>query len=235
MTELFLAESRLRIFRILALLVFQVLGGDVFAATPSDTLLHIVQRCIDLGKPNYCGQCRLPQTAAGCPAAPTCKNTVDLWAEDEEYVAMRDIKMCGCTEDFVHGLVLPKATITGVEDPKRPDSIWLFSWRVGISKIPAQDLALVVNPRLRRTQNQLHVHLVKLKPESRSLVSGRIVGETDDLSSVWRIAQKAADQAIMNDFGIMVFELRSGNFGVLISGDSPERLYTEAVCSPEAR
>ncbi|MFM7523606.1 MAG: CDP-diacylglycerol diphosphatase [Betaproteobacteria bacterium] len=235
MTKFFLAKSRRRISSFLILLVFQVLGSHVYAAAPSDTLLHIVQRCIDLDKPNYCGQCRLPQLTAGCPVAPTCKGTIDLWAEDEEYVAMRDIKMCGCPEDFVHGLVLPKATITGVEDPKRPDSIWLFSWRVGISKIPAPDLALVVNPRLRRTQNQLHVHLVKLKPESRSLVSGGIVGETGDLSSVWRIAQKAADQVNMSDFGIMVVEKSRGNFGVVISSDSPESLYTQAVCRPEAR
>lgn len=145
---------------------------------------------------------------------------------------MRDIKMCGCPDDFVHGLVLPKATITGVEDPNRPDSIWLFSWRVAISRMPEEDIALVVNPRLRRTQNQLHVHLVRLKPGSRSQFGLHMLGETSDISSVWHIAQQAADVRKMDDFGVLVFRTSPDNFGVVISSDSLEGLYTQAVCQP---
>jgi CDP-diacylglycerol pyrophosphatase len=147
---------------------------------------------------------------------------------------MRDIKMCGCPDDFVHGLVLPKAEITGVEDPNKPDSIWLFSWRIAVSKMSAEDIALVVNPRLRRSQNQLHVHLVRLRPESRSQFGTHRVGETSDLSSVWRIAQRAADARKMDDFGVLVFQTSANKFGVVISGDSPEGLYTHVVCRQEA-
>ena len=103
------------------LVVAQTVSTSIVAAVPSDTLLHIVQACIDPSTQNYCAQCRLPQKSAGCPAAPTCRSTVEIWAQDNEFVEKRDIKMCGCPDDFVHGLVLPKATITGVEDPNKPD------------------------------------------------------------------------------------------------------------------
>jgi len=214
------------------LVVAQTVSTSAVAAVPSDTLLHIVQACIDPSTRNYCAQCRLPQKTAGCLAAPTCRSTVEIWAADDEFVAIRDIKMCGCPDDFVHGLVLPKATITGVEDPNKPDSIWLFSWRVALSRMSEEDIALVVNPRLRRTQNQLHVHLVRLKPESRSQFGLHMFGETSDISSVWQIAQQAADARKMADFGVLVFRTSPDNFGVVISSDSLEGLYTQAVCQP---
>ncbi len=215
------------------LLLVPALGMTAHAAAPSDTLLHILQQCVDTSIQNYCSQCRLPQKSAGCIQAPTCKATIELWAEDRDFVAIRDIKMCGCPDDFVHGLVLPKATITGVEDPNRPDSIWSFSWRIAMSRMSGEDTAMVVNPRLRRSQNQLHVHLVRLKPETRSLMASDLVGETSELSNVWDIAQRAADARQMNDFGVLVFQNSANNFGVVISSDSPEGLYTRAVCNPK--
>ena len=226
--------SRLRFLSLVLLLIAQTISISVNAAVSSDTLLHIVQQCVDPSIQNYCAQCRLPQKSAECLAAPTCRSTVEIWAEDKDFVAMRDIKMCGCPEDFVHGLVLPKATITGVEDPNKPDSIWLFSWRIAQLRMSARDIALAVNPRLRRTQNQLHVHLVRLKPESRSQFGMHMVGETSDLSSVWHIAERAADARQMDDFGVLVFQTDASKFGVVISGDSPEGLYTHAVCRTEA-
>jgi CDP-diacylglycerol pyrophosphatase len=218
----------------LLLLVLPTIGIAAGSLAHSDTLLHIVQQCVDVRTPNYCGQCRLPQKNAGCLEAPSCRATVEIWDEDQDFVAMRDIKMCGCPDDFVHGLVLPKATITGVEDPNKPDSIWPFSWQTAVSRMSAEDIALVVNPRLRRTQNQLHVHLVRLKPESRSQFGTHMVGETSDLSSVWHIAQRAADARKMDDFGVLVFQTYANKFGVVVSGDSPEGLYTHAVCRQEA-
>jgi CDP-diacylglycerol pyrophosphatase len=216
----------------LLLLVLLAIGIAAGSLVHSDTLLHIVQQCVDVRTPNYCGQCRLPQKNAGCLEAPSCRATVEIWDEDKDFVAMRDIKMCGCPDDFVHGLVLPKATITGVEDPNKPDSIWPFSWRTALSRMSAEDIALVVNPRLRRTQNQLHVHLVRLKPDSRSFVTNNLVGETSDLTTVWYIAQRAADTRQMDDFGVLVFKTDSDKFGVVIASDSPEGLYTRAVCKP---
>jgi CDP-diacylglycerol pyrophosphatase len=222
----------LRLIGFLLLLVLLAIGIAAGSLVHSDTLLHIVQQCVDVRTPNYCGQCRLPQKNAGCLEAPSCRATVEIWDEDKDFVAMRDIKMCGCPDDFVHGLVLPKATITGVEDPNKPDSIWPFSWQTAVSRMSAEDIALVVNPRLRRTQNQLHVHLVRLKPDSRSFVTNNLVGETSDLTTVWYIAQRAADTRQMDDFGVLVFKTDSDKFGVVIASDSPEGLYTRAVCKP---
>ncbi len=60
-----------------------------------------------------------------------------------------------------------------------------------------------------------------------------LVGETSELSNVWDIAQRAADARQMNDFGVLVFQISANNFGVVISSDSPEGLYTRAVCNPK--
>ena len=61
-----------------------------------------------------------------------------------------------------------------------------------------------------------------------------MVGETSDLSSVWHIAERAAGARQMDDFGVLVFQTDASKFGVVISGDSPEGLYTHAVCRTEA-
>ncbi|MEY3980141.1 MAG: hypothetical protein RLZZ375_1570, partial [Pseudomonadota bacterium] len=58
------------------------------------------------------------------------------------------------------------------------------------------------------------------------------VGEVTELSSVWRIAQQAADARKMAYFGVLVFRTSPDNFGVVISSDSLEDLYTQAVCQP---
>jgi protein tyrosine phosphatase len=59
-----------------------------------------------------------------------------------------------------------------------------------------------------------------------------MLGETSDISSVWHIAQQAADVRKMDDFGVLVFRTSPDNFGVVISSDSLEGLYTQAVCQP---
>ena len=111
-------RTRLRLLSLVLLLTAQTISISVNAAVSIDTMLHIVQQCVDPSTQNYCAQCRLPQKGAGCLAAPTCRSTVEIWAEDKDFVAMRDIKMCGCPDDFVHGLVLPKATIPALKTRK---------------------------------------------------------------------------------------------------------------------
>ena len=136
----------------------QALAIDV---AKSDVLLHIVSQCIDPSKVNYCSQCLLPRRDAHCGAS-ECKQTNEVWAINTQYVAIRDIKMCGCPSDFVHGLAMPRDVITGIEDGKREEGIWQFAWDVSLERIEAQSLALAVNPKAKRTQNQLHIHLVRL-------------------------------------------------------------------------
>ena len=52
----------------------------------------------------------------------------ELWVESNNYLVISDSKMCGCPEGFVHGLALPRAHITGIEDKVLPDGIWKFAW-----------------------------------------------------------------------------------------------------------
>ena len=115
-----------------------LLYAEFSLANPkSDILLDIVQNCLNTKAENYCLQCRSPQLSAHCSSQPTCTASIEVWAENSDFVAMRDIKMCGCPADFVHGLVLPKSVVTGVEDVRRPDGIWQFAWDVALQRIPA--------------------------------------------------------------------------------------------------
>lgn len=107
------------------LLMYMTLGlwGNALATKYSDILLDIVQNCTAPQSANYCQKCRALVASAMCGNENSCQKTTEIWSSNEAFVAIRDIKMCSCPADFVHGLVLPKQTITGVEDPLRPDAI----------------------------------------------------------------------------------------------------------------
>ena len=198
----------------------------------SNILLEIVQQCLRTDTPAYCEQCRAPQQIANCAGKNSCRATSEVWAENSEFVAIRDIKMCGCPPDFVHGLVMPKATVTGIEDSRRPDSIWTFSWQVALERLKSHEIALAVNPLTKRTQNQLHVHVVRLKPGFHEKQSQHVVVSTRDLNAVWRLAQQAADERKMTEYGVLVSAASNGEFLVTLTSQSPEGQFTQAVCTP---
>ena len=198
----------------------------------SNVLLEIVQQCLRTDTPAYCEQCRAPQQIANCAGKNSCRATSEVWAENSEFVAIRDIKMCGCPPDFVHGLVMPKATVTGIEDSRRPDSIWTFSWQVALERLKSHEIALAVNPLTKRTQNQLHVHVVRLKPGFHEKQSQHVVVSTRDLNAVWRLAQQAADERKMPEYGVLVSAASNGEFLVTLTSQSPEGQFTQAVCTP---
>ena len=92
-----------------------------------------------------------------------------MWAKTKEFVAIRDLKMCGCPPGFVAGLALPRARVTGIEDPRRPEGIWPFAWQVARTRIPDErQIALAINPKDARSENQMHVHMLRLRPETRA-------------------------------------------------------------------
>ena len=92
--------------------------------------------CLDITALDYCTICSVQRTDGGCGGATkSCDARLEIWAESSNYVAIRDQKMCGCPSDFVHGLAIPRAHVTGVEEPKRPTGIWAFAWAEGRSKI----------------------------------------------------------------------------------------------------
>jgi len=143
---------------------------------------------------------------------------------------MRDIKMCSCPGDFFHGLALPRYPVTCVEDPKRPDGIWRFAWNVALSRIKPQSIALVVNPQFRRSQNQLHVHLLRLKDEAHSIANSFLAGHVKNLDGVWSVAEKSARVQGLSDYGVLVKADDVGQFAVYVSSESPEALFTQATC-----
>ncbi len=197
----------------------------------SDTLLDIVQHCVDPTVTNYCKQCKAPSAAAQCTPEPSCKKTTEVWALDNDFVALRDIKMCGCPQGFVHGLVLPLQVITGVEDPLRPDSIWAFSWTQASQRIAEREIALVVNPQYKRSQNQLHVHLLRLNPQARALFDIWPSAQVRSLAEVWKVATQLAQQQRFSDYGVLVSQSSAETFVVVVTPHSPEDLFTQYVCT----
>ncbi|NBX62785.1 MAG: hypothetical protein EBT67_10340 [Betaproteobacteria bacterium] len=178
----------------------------------SDMLLHIVEECTNTQKPGYCEKCLAPQRQAMC--------------------VMRDIKMCGCPKQFVHGLVLPKARVTGIEDPKRTEAIWQFAWDIARQRLDTNEIALAVNPPSRRSQNQLHVHLVRLKPGINTDSFGNVTVRTQNLTNVWAVASESALKHQLKEYGLLVTSDQQGGYLVVLTQDSPEMLYTQAYCTP---
>ena len=204
--------------------------GGLYAMPNSDILLDIVRHCVDPKLENYCTRCRAPIAEVACTPETSCKKTTEVWSSNTEYVAIRDIKMCGCPASFVHGLVMPLQVITGVEDPSRPEGIWQYAWDVATQRIDSDSIALVVNPQNFRSQNQLHVHLVRLKPQARAEFKSMATGTSSNLLNVWKIAAELAKQQNLPDYGVLVSTEERGGFKVVVTAISPGHLFTQYVC-----
>ena len=197
----------------------------------SDILLHIVTQCVDPSKANYCANCMLPRADAQCNNITECKSTNEVWALNKKYAAIRDIKMCGCPSDFMHGLAIPRDVITGVEDVNREEDIWKFAWDVGLERIESRSLALAVNPKSERTQNQLHVHILNLQKNARSDFVNYSHAYIQNLDQVWSTAQKIATSQGLSDYGVLVAKEPRGQYIVVVTAKSPEAAFTVWNCS----
>ena len=68
-----------------------------------------------------------------------------------------------------------------------------------------QQIALVVNPPgLERTQDQLHVHLVRLGPGARARLAADSPARTPDLDQVWDVAARHAAARGLATYGVLV-------------------------------
>lgn len=209
----------------IALLTF-VTSAPSFGAENRDILWDIVSNCIDISIADYCTRCGAPRAEIDCR---NCWNTTQVWAESKEFVVIRDRKMCGCPEGFVHGLVIPRKRVTGVEDPNRPDGIWEFAWAAAAGRLPEKEIALAVNPKGTRSQDQLHVHIVRLRSRDIPDDPRRSVW-VDSLRTVWQAAAGKAVQLDLRDYGVLVTRRAPGGYLVVIDEGSPEYKFTQAEC-----
>ena len=213
--------------------LFLLYSEASLANNKSDILLEIVQNCLNVKTINYCKLCRAPQLSANCSGISSCSSSIEVWAEDYDFVAIRDIKMCGCPSDFFHGLVLPKSVVTGIEDDRRSDEIWQFAWNVAEQRIPIHEIALAVNPKSKRSQNQLHVHLVRLKPGWNPKLESSWMGTTENLSQIWSLASQVANAQQMTEYGVLVAKSPQGGYRLALTSDSPEWEFTQAICTTQ--
>jgi CDP-diacylglycerol pyrophosphatase len=207
------------------------LAASAQAAGKRDVLWDIVSNCLDPAAAQYCTDCRSPLVGTSRAAGLSCQETTEVWAETKEYVVLRDRKMCDCPETFVHGLAVPRARVTGVEDPKRPDGIWEFAWASAMAKINnEQEAALAVNPVATRAQDQLHVHILRLKKDARQRFGKAHTTRVRKLDEVWQAAGREAKAAGLFDYGILVAKEPDGEFVVLVDRVSPEKSYSIERC-----
>ena len=213
-----------------ACLLWAFVGGASLAATGRDVLLEIVTNCVDASPADYCSRCRWPRQGSVCGQPDECRKTTDVWNLTAGFVVIRDVKMCGCPAGFVHGLALPRDRVTGVEDPRRPAGIWQFAWESALARIEPAAIALVVNPAGRRSQDQLHLHLLRLRPGVEAEMRRDLVGTVRDLADVWTVAARGAAARGLGDYGVLVTRPAGDEFLVIVTAGSPETAYTDWQC-----
>jgi CDP-diacylglycerol pyrophosphatase len=219
-------------FALLVSLLLALAAGIGNAESSRDQLRRLVERCLG------------PERASDCPALATdrdpadeasCKKTTQIWERNADFVVIRDLKECGCPSSFRHGLAMTLTYVSGVEAEDLPEGIWQFAWDAGRKRFADPSaVALAVNSRLQRSQDQLHVHIVELADGVRSRFPAGYSANLADLSRVWAEARALARERNLQDYGVLVTRAPGNGFTLLVTeGDrlhSPEGLYTRYRC-----
>lgn len=209
-----------------------------------DILWKIVSNCL---ADNPGAACPSPRQRGPLPVEDTlrvCRGSTDVWGEAPgEFVVIRDYKMCNCTGDasFIHGLALPLTRTAGVEGPARPDGIWPFAWNVALEKIGrgnAAAIGLAINPRGMRSQNQMHIHIVRLREDylRRLAAHPEYVKREVKVASLDQVWQQAPPPAAVDggfdNFGLLVTAAEGGGYTVRVTSPniSPEGEFTQYLC-----
>lgn len=232
----------------LAMLLLSAMTGAAQAQSRRDILWDIVSNCLGKEATPQCRAPRKPPLESQSflnreEATRFCRGGTDVWAQAEgRFVAFRDIKMCACpnNREFVHGLAIPFARVPGVEAANRPDGIFRFAWDTGLQRLGGKpgELALAVNPRSLRSQDQLHVHIVRLRADYMKQIAEhpRQILRTvriKSLDQVWREAPLPADQVFwFRDFGVLITSDGADGWILRLTSPaiSPEDEYTVWEC-----
>ena len=213
-----------------ALVIFATMLSGCVAGGNRDALWNIVTNCLDPTVVDYDKVCRWPIDNS----TTACRNTTGLWDKNDEFVVLRDRKMCDCLDDrtFVHGLAIPLAKVKGTEDPNRPVGIWQFAWDNAVKRIGNEaEIALVVNPPgNQRSQDQLHVHIVRLNDAGRRLIDAPHVSSVMSLADIWNKADNLAREKGFAYYGVLVARNPTGGFIVFVNDANLEYGYSVAKC-----
>ncbi|HYB43074.1 MAG TPA: CDP-diacylglycerol diphosphatase, partial [Candidatus Methylomirabilis sp.] len=106
-----------------------------------------------------------------------------------------------------------------------------FAWEAARTRIPEEaEIALAVNPPSERTQDQLHVHLVRLLPGARARVDALRPRPVEHLEEVWSAAAQHASSRGLAAYGVIVVRGAGEEWVVAADGGSPEARFTIALC-----
>lgn len=224
------------------LVAIALLLAGFLAAAPAgarrsrDRLWTLIETCVAPDGHHNGSTCRAPRAAGIGNLDPRCVTTTEVWAQSQEYVAIRDERMCNCPAGFVHGLAIPFARISGIEADNLPEGIWKFAWDAALQKIPdAATIALVVSPPLQRSQDQLHIHLVRRRAGACETFPADSTVLTTNLDHIWSIVKQRALQRHFTNYGVLVTKCSPDGFTVLVEdvpkgSRTPEGQYTDHDC-----
>ncbi len=203
-----------------------------------DALWQIVSRCID-GADRTAPYCGCPAFVRSCCGDTKTPDADVVWGETPHFVAIRDMTMCGCDDGFTAGLAMPRTRVTGIEDPARPDAIWPFAWQIARRRIADEhEIALVINPDDARTQNQMHVHILRLKPDARrrlDTTSGLITIDVPDLARIFTAGTARVGAAAIGVHGILVVRRLDGGYRVVLTDARSPQEFTLNRCPTAGR
>ena len=209
----------------------------VAEARGSRDLLWELLACFDPGRVRNGEHCAKPRADEIDNRHPGCTSTTQVWAQSEQYVAIRDQRMCDCPAGFVHGLALPFARITGIEAENLPEGIWKFAWDAARTQIHDEEqIALVVSPPAQRTQDQLHIHLVRRREGACERFAAADTAPVPNLDHIWETAKVRATERHFTNYGLLVTKCSKDAFTVLVEAEpesgntTPEKQYTQHDC-----